>query len=127
VFNILVDNTDDHEKNHVVLMNDRLQLTLSPAFDVVPTAQGLGYQQMRVGRDEADSTIGNALSEAALFGLRAADARQEAIEVAQVVDGWEGHFRAMGASGHDLQRLGQFIDRDFLREQRRGLLSRTLL
>jgi serine/threonine-protein kinase HipA len=126
VFNILIDNTDDHEKNHVVLMDDRLQLTLSPAFDVVPTAQGLGYQQMRVGKEEADSTIRNALSEAALFGLRAAEARGEAIEVAQVVDGWEDHFRAMGASGHDLQRLRQFIDRDFLREQRRALLAGAL-
>jgi serine/threonine-protein kinase HipA len=124
VFNILIDNTDDHEKNHVVLMNDRLQLTLSPAFDVVPTAQGLGYQQMRVGKDEADSTISNALSEAALFGLRPAEAREEAAEVAHVVDGWKDHVHAAGAAAHDLERLGQFIDRDFLREQRKGLLAR---
>lgn len=35
VFNILVDNTDDHEKNHVVLMNAKGEYELSPAFDVL--------------------------------------------------------------------------------------------
>ncbi|MGS0759314.1 HipA domain-containing protein, partial [Roseateles sp. GG27B] len=28
VFNILIDNTDDHEKNHVLLMNDRCEYEL---------------------------------------------------------------------------------------------------
>ena len=121
VFNILMDNTDDHEKNHVLLMDDRLQLTLAPAFDVVPTAQGLGFQQMRVGKDEADSTIENALSEAAQFGLRPPEAREEATQVARAVDGWKDHFHASRASEHDLERLAQFIDRDFLLDQRRAL------
>jgi serine/threonine-protein kinase HipA len=51
VFNILIDNTDDHEKNHVLLMNHRREYELSPAFDVLPTCQALGYQQMRVDRE----------------------------------------------------------------------------
>lgn len=37
VFNILIDNTDDHEKNHVLLMTERGTYELSPAFDVLPT------------------------------------------------------------------------------------------
>src|SRR6266566_9433979 len=69
VFNMLIDNTDDHEKNHALLMDDAQHLLLAPAFDVLPAGQGLGYQQMRVGRHGADSTIENAVSEAALFGL----------------------------------------------------------
>lgn len=56
VFNILIDNTDDHEKNHVLLVDDAQQYELSPAFDVLPSGQALGYQQMRVGTREADST-----------------------------------------------------------------------
>ena len=40
---------------------------LAPAFDVLPSGQGLGYQQMRVGAEMADSTVANALSEAAQF------------------------------------------------------------
>lgn len=122
VFNILIDNTDDHEKNHALLMEDDLNLLLAPAFDVVPTAQGLGYQQMRVGRDAADSTVSNALSEAAQFGLRPAQAREEAARVAKVVHKWKDHFHAAGASEHDIDRLARYIDRDFLAAQRRALL-----
>jgi hypothetical protein len=32
-------------------------LKLAPAFDVLPSGQGLGYQQMRVGAQMADSTV----------------------------------------------------------------------
>ncbi len=41
VFNILIDNTDDHEKNHVLLMTDSGEYELSPAFDVLPS-RGVG-------------------------------------------------------------------------------------
>lgn len=45
VFNILVDNTDDHEKNHALLVvnpfaNGRLRL--APAYDVLPSQSGQG-------------------------------------------------------------------------------------
>ncbi len=118
IFNILMDDTDDHEKNHALVMDDRQHLHLSPAFDVLPTAQGLGYQQMRVGRDNADATLANALSEARLFGLRATDAHDEAAGVVRVCAEWKKHFRAAGVSTADVEYLAQFIDRDFLRVQR---------
>jgi serine/threonine-protein kinase HipA len=70
VFNILVDNTDDHEKNHALLVADTNEYELSPAFDVLPSGQGLGYQQMRVGKDANDATLANAVSEANQFGLK---------------------------------------------------------
>ncbi len=111
VFNILIDNTDDHEKNHVLLMNDRGEYALSPAFDVLPTGQALGYQQMRVGRDGAVSSIDNALSEANQFGLSARDARDEVRTVASVVDGWRDHFNACGVSAADIDLLAAQIDR----------------
>lgn len=60
VFNILIDNTDDHEKNHALLVTDDGTYELSPAFDVLPSGQAMGYQQMRVGLHEGDSTIDNA-------------------------------------------------------------------
>lgn len=125
VFNILMDNTDDHEKNHALLMTDDLHLVLAPAFDVVPTGQGLEYQQLRVGKDAADSTIANALSELPQFGLRPAEAHEEAARVAKVVDGWKNHFRQAGASPHDIDRLAQFVDRDSLLSQRSELRAKT--
>ena len=56
VFNILIDNTDDHEKNHALLRQADGSWTLSPAFDVVPGLSGLGYQALVVGqgRDAAE-------------------------------------------------------------------------
>ena len=78
VFNILLDNTDDHEKNHALLMTDAQEYELAPAYDVLPSAQGLGFQQMRIGTAEADATIDNALSMATLFALDAKKAVAEA-------------------------------------------------
>ena len=44
VFNILIDNTDDHEKNHALLMAGSGEYELSPAFDVLPSGQALRHR-----------------------------------------------------------------------------------
>jgi len=123
VFNILIDNTDDHEKNHALLMTDAQQYELSPAFDVLPSGQALGFQQMRVGEQEADSTIANALSMSAMYGLAKGEAVKEAQAVAQVVDGWKQHFTASGVTRGDVDLYAEQIDRPFLQDQR-GELTR---
>jgi serine/threonine-protein kinase HipA len=123
VFNILIDNTDDHEKNHALLMTDAQQYELSPAFDVLPSGQALGFQQMRVGEQEADSTIANALSMSAMYGLTKNEAVKEAEAVARVVDGWKQHFTASGVTSGDIDLYAEQIDRPFLRDQR-GELTR---
>ena len=121
VFNILIDNTDDHEKNHALLMDDAQLYSLAPAFDMLPTSQGLGFQQMRVGRHQGDATIANALSEAPLFGLDADEARRQARRVARVCEGWKDHFAALGVRAADIAHLARFIDRGFLADQRSEL------
>ena len=123
VFNILIDNTDDHERNHALLVGGAQRYRLAPAFDVLPTGQALGYQQMRVGRDGAASTLANALSEHRSFALTLQRARQVVAEVAAVVQGWQAHFKKAGVGKQDLALLGQHIDRPFLREQREDALK----
>ena len=118
VFNILIDNTDDHEKNHALLVNDATHYELSPAYDVLPSGQGLGYQQLRVGADAGDSTLDNALSMCTQFGLKPAAAKQQIRAVAKVVAGWRAHFASVGVTANDIELLGEQIDRPFLREQR---------
>lgn len=120
VFNILIDHTDDHEKNHVLLMSDRSELGLSPAFDVLPSGQALGYQQMRVGTDMADSTLDNALSEHRQFGLARTEAETSIRQVAQVAARWKAHFAAKGVRPRDIEALAQQIDRPFLADQRKA-------
>jgi len=123
VFNILIDNTDDHEKNHALLMTDAQQYALAPAYDVLPSGQALGFQQMRVGAAEADSTIENALSMARMFALDANQAVKEVRTVARVVDKWQEHFKSQRVSRHDIELYAQQIDRPFLKDQRRGALG----
>lgn len=118
VFNILMDNTDDHEKNHALLRRADGHYQLSPAFDVVPSAQGLRYQAMVVGDQAAESTLANALSQARQFGLKPDAAHAIVREVASGVAGWKKAFAAQGVSNSDLTLLAQYIDGDGLRHQR---------
>ena len=120
VFNILIDNTDDHEQNHVLLMNDQGEYLLSPAFDVLPIGQALGYQQMRVGTDGARSTLDNALTDHAQFGLQRDEALQLIQDVVSVVARWRSHFTACGVRPQDLDALAEQIDRPDLLAQRQG-------
>ena len=123
VFNILIDNTDDHEKNHALMVTERGHYELAPAFDVLPSGQALGFQQMRVGEQAADSTLANALSMSVLFGLKRDQAVREARAVAQVVSGWKEHFAACEVTAADIELYAQQIDRPFLREQRAGMAA----
>lgn len=122
VFNILIDNTDDHEKNHALLVLDNQQGRLAPAFDVLPTGQALGYQSMGVGEEGAASSVANALSMAAAYGMDAREAQEEARRVALVVNGWQNHFRAAGVGAQAIALLADQIDRPFLSQQRQHLL-----
>ena len=123
VFNILIDNTDDHEKNHALLMSDSQQYELSPAYDVLPSGQALGFQQMRVGEDEADSTLANALSMSHMFALEKDAAVKEVRTVARVVDRWKEHFGSVGVTRGDIELYVEQIDRAFLRDQRKQFLG----
>jgi len=119
VFNILIDNTDDHEKNHALRVTDTQQYELAPAYDVLPSGQALGFQQMRVGEDQADSTLSNALSMARMFALSRDAAAAEIRSVIRVVDGWKQHFSRQGVTRGDIASHAEQIDRPFLWDQRK--------
>jgi serine/threonine-protein kinase HipA len=118
VFNILIDNTDDHEKNHALLRQADGHYLLSPAFDVVPSAQGLNYQAMQVGDQATESTLVNALSQARQFGLKPDAARTVIQQVSAGMAGWKKAFTGHGVTAQDIELLAQYIDGDKLRLQR---------
>lgn len=118
VFNILLDNTDDHEKNHAVIQGADGMYLLAPAYDVLPSGQALGVQQMRVGKYDHDSTLDNARSMAPLFALTPAQTTREIRRVTTAVNGWRAHFRSCGVTKHDVNLLADQIDRPFLLQQR---------
>ena len=123
VFNILVDNTDDHEKNHSLLVVNPLangRLRLAPAYDLLPTNSGQGYQEFICGAHGRDSTLVNAMSQCDAFGLLPAEAAAEVMAVIAVVDTWRAHFAQLGVSARDIESLAERIDGDELLAQRRG-------
>lgn len=123
VFNILIDNTDDHEKNHalrVVAPSRQGRYRLAPAYDVLTTNSGQGYQQFVVGTDQRDSTLANAMSQCELFGYTPAQAAAQVVRVIGVIDGWREHFAACGVTSADLENLAARIDGEPLQNQRRA-------
>ncbi len=119
VFNILMDNTDDHERNHCLRLGFDGYYDLAPAFDVVPTLLNMGTQSMIVGRHGAQSTLDNALTELSEFGITRPRATQLVQNVARTVDQWPAHFKRLGVCAADMELLAASVDRDALRLQRR--------
>ena len=123
VFNILVDNTDDHEKNHSLLVvnpfaNGRLKL--APAYDVLPTNSGQGYQEFICGAQGRDSTLENAMSQCDAFGLAPTEAAAEVVTVIDVVATWQQHFAQAGVTVRDIASLAERLDGEALLSQRSG-------
>jgi serine/threonine-protein kinase HipA len=121
VFNILMDNTDDHEKNHALLVvapSEHGRLRMAPAYDVLPTHSGQGVQEFICGAQGRDSTLDNAMSECDAFGLTSAGAASEVVRVVEVVNIWKTHFAEVGVSTRDIESLAQQIDGDYLLRQR---------
>lgn len=128
VFNILIDNTDDHEKNHALLMDDpqrNRQMRLAPAYDILPSNSGQGHQEFRCGKDGFASTLSNAMSECTMFGLTDADAASEVEAVIEVVNTWKEHFKEAGVSDRDIEALAQTIDGPTLLTQRLDFSARS--
>ncbi len=120
-FNILIDNTDDHEKNHSLLIVDPYEngrLRLAPAYDVVPTNSGQGHQEFACGNDGRDSTLANAISQCEAFGLTPTQGVAEVAAVIAVVNGWKVHFQRAGVRPRDVESLAERIDGDSLLRQR---------
>jgi serine/threonine-protein kinase HipA len=121
VFNILMDNTDDHEKNHSLLVVAPFRhgrLRLAPAYDLLPTHSGQGYQEFICGAHGRDSTLDNAMSECDAFGLTPAEGAAEVMRVVEVVNTWKLHFAQTGVSPRDIENLAQQIDGSYLLQQR---------
>jgi serine/threonine-protein kinase HipA len=123
VFNILVDNTDDHEKNHSLLVvnpfaNGRLKL--APAYDVLPMNSGLGYQEFICGAQGRDSTLENAMSQCDAFGLLPTEAAAEVATVIDTVNAWQEHFAQVGVTARDIASLAERIAGEKLLSQRIG-------
>lgn len=87
LFNLLIDNSDDHLKNHGMLWAGGERYVLSPAFDIVPQLTNLGYQMLSVDGSTQVSSLELAIDAAPHFDLSKDKARAILGEMAGVVHG----------------------------------------
>lgn len=124
VFNILVNNDDDHLRNHgFVLMESPAQnpvrgaqepqddvalaWRISPLYDVVPRPVHSHHRRLHlgVGAYGKEATLGNAVSWCERFGLSRTDAIAEIDRIWRVVREWRNHFEACGVAGGDIDAV----------------------
>ena len=99
VFNILVNNNDDHLRNHGFLLNGN-HWDLSPLYDVVPNVQ-VGRERdlaIGVGTQGRSATLENALSRCTAFYFSREQAQAEIDGLRAIVRGWKEHFIQAGFS-----------------------------
>lgn len=75
IFNLVIDNTDDHVKNHGMLHVKGNQYKLAPAFDVVMQLTNVGYQELAIIPGNNNAKLNLALQAAPHFGINEGDAR----------------------------------------------------
>ncbi len=120
VFNALMDNTDDHEKNHSLVLQEG-QWNLSRSYDALPQLTGLGAQAMSIGSAGTAVDMGNILSAHSRFLLGEREARSICCEVAKQIDSWKALFAGHGISNADIETIERFVDRDDLLSIRRDI------
>lgn len=109
VFNVLIDNSDDHVKNHGVLHTGSNLYELSPAFDMVPQLTNLGYMGMAIAEGSETPHLDAVLDAAGHFGLSKSAAAATIKRIREVVAGWKPVFVAEGADGLLLKRVAHCL------------------
>jgi len=109
-FNVLMDNTDDHDKNHAFVRMEGDRWTLSKAYDLLPQMNGAGVHGMPVGRKKGATPFLTAVANHAEFGLSRDAAVEEWLRVAGWIGRWREIFSGFGVSGQDIEYLSQYID-----------------
>ncbi|MFB9073123.1 type II toxin-antitoxin system HipA family toxin [Citricoccus parietis] len=95
-FGAMVNNIDDHMRNHGLLHTGR-GWRLAPSFDVNPSVSGYSDTPLTDRGDLVDRDIGDLLEAAGSFRLTPADAVAILRRVAQAVSHWPEEARGLGA------------------------------
>lgn len=124
-FNIMIDNTDDHTKNHAFLHSEDGWL-LSPAFDIPTQMNGLGQQAIQISSSSKflnDFSIAHAVAAAPHFGMSKEDARHEWNQMAGWISRWQDIFSECGVAEVDIDYLADILNSPAMREHRREAIE----
>lgn len=103
VFNICVSNTDDHLRNHALLLTTT-GWTLSPAFDLNPNPDGYGLK-LNISETDNSMDLGLALEVARYFRVGQRRADQIVRKVATAVKDWRYVATARGVEAKTQDRM----------------------
>jgi serine/threonine-protein kinase HipA len=104
VFNILVNNVDDHLKNHGFLHHAYGQWKLAPAFDVNPFPDKERALKTWISEDAGDvASLAEAIAVAPLFGLTNGAEAPMLSKLKAAVRNWKTVARAVGMSAADIE------------------------
>lgn len=109
LFNMFTRNTDDHARNHGILLYGP-NMELSPAFDITPSMAITGINQefnlaMAPGPLGRVASIENILAGAAHFGLNANQAASIVHDMGQKVGLWRKFFDEAGVNEEDTEKF----------------------
>jgi len=106
VFNILVSNTDDHPRNHGLLLGPE-GWRLAPAFDMNPCPFDIagGLHVLAINEEDRTGSLDIALSVADYFGLALKEAKAIAGEVGLSVTEWRERALALEISKSEIERI----------------------
>lgn len=112
-FNVLTGNTDDHLKNHGVILTDQQRglYRLSPAFDVLPNPTSeLRVQAIGCGKAGREASISNILSAAPDFLIDIQEAIDIIKEVQSITSQWQMYYKEADISQTDQRILARSFE-----------------
>lgn len=103
VFNILINNVDDHLNNHGFLHHAHGQWKLAPAFDLNPFPDKERALKTWISEDAGDTaSLAEAVAVAPLFGFTHGTESTALEEVKSAIGHWKSIARAIGMSAVDI-------------------------
>ena len=118
VFNVLVSNTDDHLRNHGFLYQSHAGWRLSPAYDLNPVPIDIHPRvlSMAIDLDDPTASLELALETAEYYGLKTAEARSFAGQVACSVSGWRAEAASLKVRPREMERMSSAFEHDDLEQ-----------
>ncbi len=108
LFNIFVNNDDDHLRNHGFVWDPRLPgWRLSPLYDVMPRAS-LGTERrlhLGVGPQGRIATLDNAFAGREMFTLSADTAAESIAKIWKILREWKVYFEEYQVPSHQIERI----------------------
>jgi serine/threonine-protein kinase HipA len=108
VFNIFVNNDDDHLRNHGFVWDPRLLgWRLSPLYDVMPRASLATERRLHLGVGPLGriATLDNAFAGREMFTLSAEAAAESIAKIWRILREWKVYFEEYQVPSHQIERI----------------------